>query len=70
MEADHASAEDALATMRSLTSGYEPPVDACPTFRGLYFGLDDLEHRMGIHVGLEDRILFPRALELGRGRRS
>ena len=52
--------------MRSLTSGYEPPADACPTFRGLYYGLSELAHRMRLHVHLENDILFPRALALGR----
>ncbi len=66
MEHDHDDADTALATMRSLTSGYEPPDGACPTFRGLYYGLSDLEHRMRLHVHLENDILFPRALELGR----
>lgn len=65
MEHEHADAGDALATMRSLTSAYEPPADACPTFRGLYYGLSDLEHRMHLHVHLENDILFPRALALG-----
>jgi regulator of cell morphogenesis and NO signaling len=66
MEHDHAEADEALATIRRLTSGYQPPEDACPTFRGLYYGLSDLEHRMRLHVDLENEILFPRALELGR----
>jgi len=66
MEHEHDHANDGLATMRSLTGGYEPPEGACPTFRGLYFGLSDLEHRMHLHVHLENDILFPRALQLGR----
>jgi regulator of cell morphogenesis and NO signaling len=66
MEREHVDADNALAKMRSLTSGYEPPADACATFRGLYYGLSELEHRMHLHVHLENDILFPRALELGR----
>lgn len=66
MEHDHDHAADALAAMRTLTSGYEPPEDACPTFRGLYHGLSELEHRMHLHVHLENAILFPKALRLGR----
>jgi regulator of cell morphogenesis and NO signaling len=66
MEHEHADAHDALAMMRSLTSGYELPADACPTFRGLYYGLSELAHRMHLHVHLENDILFPRALALGR----
>lgn len=64
MERDHARADELLAEMRELTGGYVPPEGACPTFRGLYFGLDDLEKRMHLHVHLENDILFPRALAL------
>lgn len=68
MEADHELAGAALATMRSLTNGYAPPEWACPTFRGLYFGLAQLETDMHLHVHLENHILFPRAAKLARQR--
>ena len=66
MEHDHDQAGDALAAIRSLTGGYKPPEGACPTFGGLYHGLGELEHRMHLHVHLENDILFPKALRLGR----
>jgi regulator of cell morphogenesis and NO signaling len=66
MQRDHAEADDALAAMRRVTSGYQLPDNACPTFRGLYYGLRDLEYRMDLHVHLENDILFPRVLALGR----
>ena len=50
--------------MRDLTDGYAPPDWACPTFRGLYFGLSQLEADMHVHVHLENHILFPRAAQL------
>jgi regulator of cell morphogenesis and NO signaling len=69
MEAEHAGAGAALARMRELTDGYAPPEWACPTFRGLYFGLSQLEADMHLHVHLENNILFPRAAWLAsRGR--
>jgi regulator of cell morphogenesis and NO signaling len=61
-EADHANAGAALAEMRQLTDGYTPPEGACPTFRGLYYGLSELERDMHLHVHLENNILFPRAI--------
>lgn len=64
--ADHAGAETALARMRQLTDSYTPPADACPTFRGLYYGLAELERDMQIHIHLENEILFPRALARAR----
>ncbi|MEP7118071.1 MAG: iron-sulfur cluster repair di-iron protein [Acidobacteriota bacterium] len=61
MEAEHDQAGRALARMRELTTDYTPPEWACPTFRGLYFGLAELEREMHMHVHLENNILFPRA---------
>jgi regulator of cell morphogenesis and NO signaling len=69
MEHDHEAAGRALATMRRLTDGYTPPADACPTFRGLYHGLSELERDMHVHVHLENNVLFPRALALAEQRR-
>ena len=66
MEAEHESACADLATMRDLTKGYAPPEDACPTFRGLYYGLAELERDMHVHVHLENNVLFPRAADLAR----
>ncbi len=66
MEAEHASAGAALARIAELTDGHVPPADACPTFRGLYHGLSELEREMHLHVHLENHILFPRAAALAR----
>jgi regulator of cell morphogenesis and NO signaling len=68
MEDEHEQAGAALARIRDLTSGYTPPADACPTFRGLYYGLAELEREMHVHVHLENNILFPRAAHLSRVR--
>jgi regulator of cell morphogenesis and NO signaling len=65
MMAEHDDAGRALASMRALTRGYTPPEDACPTYRGLYYGLAELERDMHEHVHLENHILFPRATALG-----
>lgn len=70
MEAEHTAAGAALARMRELTDGYAPPEWACPTFRGLYFGLSQLEADMHLHVHLENNVLFPRALWLASRVRS
>jgi regulator of cell morphogenesis and NO signaling len=69
MEADHEAAGAALRTMRDLTNGYAPPEWACPTFRGLYYALAQVEADMHLHVHLENHILFPRAVQLARVRR-
>jgi regulator of cell morphogenesis and NO signaling len=64
MEAEHEHAGQALARMRELTDDYTPPEWACPTFRGLYHGLAQLEREMHLHVHLENNILFPRAASI------
>jgi regulator of cell morphogenesis and NO signaling len=66
MGAEHEAAGAALARMRALTDGYAPPEGACPTFRGLYYGLSELERDMHLHVHLENHVLFPRAAQLAR----
>jgi regulator of cell morphogenesis and NO signaling len=70
MEEEHADAGAALAFIRQLTNGYAPPDWACPTFRGLYYGLAQLETDMHVHVHLENNVLFPRAMQLARRTRS
>ena len=59
---EHESAGEALAEMRRLTSGYQPPKDACNTYRTLYLELEDLDKDLRQHVHLENNILFPRAM--------
>ena len=48
--------------MRAVTRDYALPDGACPTFRGLYYGLEQLERDLHIHVHLENNILFARAI--------
>lgn len=64
MEAEHESAGEALRRLRELSNDYVPPADACPTFRGLFHGLAELERDMHQHVHLENHVLFPRAAAL------
>lgn len=62
MEHEHVQAGAALAAMRQITGNYTCPPGACPTFQGLFWGLDQLEKEMHVHIHLENNILFPRAL--------
>lgn len=69
IEAEHASMDAKLLSMRDATDGYTLPAGACPTFRGLFYGLQEIERDLGDHVALEDDVLFPRAVELARMQR-
>jgi regulator of cell morphogenesis and NO signaling len=64
MEMEHDSAGAALARMRSLTRDYEPPTDACNSYRALLGGLAGLEADLHRHVHKENNVLFPRAIKL------
>ncbi|HQX80627.1 MAG TPA: iron-sulfur cluster repair di-iron protein [Vicinamibacterales bacterium] len=66
MEHEHVQAGAALAAMRQVTGDYQLPAGACPTFQGLFYGLEQLERDMHVHIHLENNILFPRAIERGR----
>ena len=60
---EHEAAGDILKKMRELSNGYSAPEDACPSFKGLYAGIEDLERDLHRHIHLENNILFPRAIE-------
>ncbi|HKI46369.1 MAG TPA: iron-sulfur cluster repair di-iron protein [Balneolales bacterium] len=64
MEADHDEAGKEMAKIESLSNGYTPPEDACPTFRILYKNLKTFQDDLHKHIHLENNILFPMALEL------
>ena len=67
MEAEHESAGDAMAEIRSLTRGDSIPDDACGTFSVLLQELEAFEQDLHQHVHLENNILFPKALQLEGG---
>jgi regulator of cell morphogenesis and NO signaling len=62
MEAEHQDHGAALEVTRGLTKAYQPPPEACPTWRALYLRLRDLELELMNHIHLENHVLFPRAL--------
>lgn len=64
MEMEHRTAGDEMAEIRSLTSNYVPPEDACTTYRISFKELRQFEEDLHRHVHLENNILFPRAIAL------
>jgi regulator of cell morphogenesis and NO signaling len=69
MEAEHESAGRALASIREITGEFSVPEYACPTYRALIGGLEELEGDLHMHIHLENNILFPRAQQLEASRR-
>lgn len=64
MQSEHDEAGNFLKKMRFITTDYDVPDDACPSFKALYAGLDELEKDLHQHIHLENNVLFPLAIEL------
>ncbi|HED66910.1 MAG TPA: iron-sulfur cluster repair protein YtfE [Planctomycetes bacterium] len=62
MEREHEDVARLLERQRELTSNYNPPEEACNTWRALFLGCKDLERALMEHIHLENNVLFPRAL--------
>ena len=64
MELEHDQAGAALAKLRQLTDGFNPPDWACNTYRAMLDALAHLEGDLHQHVHKENNILFPNAIAL------
>lgn len=64
MMQEHDGAGDALKKLRSITSDYETPYDACISYVTLYDALRAFEADLHQHIHLENNILFPRSVAL------
>ncbi len=53
-----------MKEIRSRSSAYAPPADACMSFQAAYRELQTFETDLHQHVHLENNILFPRAIEM------
>ena len=62
MEIEHDDHKRNLDVLRTLTTGFVPPAEACVTWRALYLGLEQLEQELMQHIHLENHVLFQRAL--------
>jgi regulator of cell morphogenesis and NO signaling len=59
MMAEHEIAGELLGRLRGLTHFYNPPGDACASYKVLYDGLAHLEADTHLHVHKENNVLFP-----------
>lgn len=62
MEAEHENAGAAFDSIKQLAQNYNPPADACNTFKVYYAELENFENDLHKHVHLENNILFPKSL--------
>jgi regulator of cell morphogenesis and NO signaling len=64
MMEEHDAAAALVNQIRSASSAYTPPADACTSYQVLYRDLQEFEADLHEHVHLENNILFPRAVEM------
>ena len=62
MRVEHDEHGANLRRLRELAHDFDPPAEACRTWRALYEGLAHLEAELMEHVHLENNVLFPRVL--------
>lgn len=62
MMEEHEAEGDRFEKIAELTENYNPPADACNTYRVTYALLDEFERDLHKHIHLENNILFPRSV--------
>lgn len=66
MEQEHDHAGSIMAEIRELTNQYNPPADACTTYRLSFATLEAFEKDLHRHVHMENNVLFPNAIKMFR----
>lgn len=64
MQEEHNSHGENLIALRQMAYDFNPPEEACGTWRALYKGLDQLEMELMEHIHLENNTLFVRAIRV------
>lgn len=61
MEDDHAAEGARFSQISILSQGYNPPADACQTYKVAFAMLEAFEKDLHVHIHLENNLLFPAA---------
>ena len=64
MQQEHDHTVSMISEIKQLTGSYNPPPDACTSFRLSYACLEAFELDLHHHLHLENNILFPKALKM------
>lgn len=64
MMREHDTAGEIVRELRTLTSDYKAPADACSSYQTLYQALENFERDLHQHIHLENNILFPKSLAM------
>lgn len=61
LEEEHETVGNIFKQIAKLSKNYNPPQEACNTFRALYDKLQEFEQDLFTHIHLENNILHPKA---------
>lgn len=61
MQDEHENEGERFRIIAKLTDNYNPPVDACETYRVTFAMLKEFEQDLHKHIHLENNIVFPKA---------
>ena len=64
MKHEHTIEGERFRKIAQLANEYNPPADACNTYRVTYAMLEEFENDLHRHIHLENNILFPKAIQL------
>lgn len=64
MKHEHDNEGERFRQIAKLTDSYNPPADACNTYRVTFAMLKEFEKDLHLHIHLENNILFPEAIKL------
>ncbi len=64
MMQEHDNEGERFRKIAELTNSYNPPADACNTYKVTFAMLDEFEQDLHLHIHLENNILFPKAAQL------
>ncbi len=64
LEDEHTEVGRILESIRYLASDFEPPPEACNSYRALFHGLEQLEADLHAHIHKENNILHARILAM------
>ncbi|NHE56496.1 iron-sulfur cluster repair di-iron protein [Cyclobacterium plantarum] len=62
MMEEHETEGDRFKKIAELTNNYNPPADACNTYKVTYSLLEEFEGDLHKHIHLENNVLFPRSI--------
>jgi len=64
MMEEHDNEGQRFRDIAELTDNYNPPADACNTYKVTFAMLEEFEKDLHLHIHLENNILFPEAIKL------